>query len=285
MLEFEKSWRFNSPGAISDKVYWEFHGLISMMAGGKQSILETFKIRYAAAARSPYSKSSDASWADSDLQSYMGDAAKNAPVFIEAFYDGLEAVRDKVPVPAVADINRILATHHAGYEIVPPYLYTMDGEIAPMQAPIIPLSFDDQAKEIIEKSLNQADSLLKDKQARPAVQELLWLLETITTAFEGLTTENSETIGGKYFNKIIPELRKVSKGSATDQILGWIQTLHGYLSAPKGGRMRHGADLKDGVVTSSAEARLYYNLTLSYIDYLMSEYDRLSKTMKPDNWH
>lgn len=103
----------------------------------------------------------------------MADALKNPPVFIEAFYDGLEVVPDKIPVPDVADINRIHKTHHAEYQIVPPNLHTTRDEIAPMQAPVILLSFDDQAKETIVKSLNQADKLLREKQARPAVQELL----------------------------------------------------------------------------------------------------------------
>lgn len=286
MLVFDSSWRFVSIGPIAAEVNDEFHTLISRVATGRQDVIEEFKSKYASAAGRSYSRSSSASWADSDLQSYMADASANAPLFIEAFYDGMEAVKKNfnLPVPDVAYINLLLAKHKSGFQIELPRLYAVNGDIAPMQAPSIPKSFDDEAKEIIQKSLYEANRLLTEKRERQAVQELLWLLETITTAFQGMTSENNETIGGNYFNRIIPELRRVNKGKATEHILKWIENLHGYLSAPKGGQVRHGADLKEGVVTSSAEATLYYDLTLSYIKYIISEYDRLSKHAKTTNW-
>ncbi len=279
MLIFENSWRYHSPGPIPNEVYQEFHALISKMARGQQNVLEQFKSVFASAAGQTSSWSSSASWADSDLQSYMSNSSDNAPVFIEAFYDGLELVKKDfgIPGPDLPYINGILDKHDAGYRIEPPNLRTADGELAPMQAPVIPQTFDDQAKEIIQKSLHEANRLLNEKRERPAVQELLWLLETISTAFQGMTIEDSESIGGKYFNQIIPELRKANRGKAIEQILRWVETLHGYLSAPKGGKVRHGADLKEGVANSAAEATLYYDLTLSYIKYLISEYDRLAR--------
>jgi hypothetical protein len=60
--------------------------------------------------------SSSASWAESDLDSYMSDAAANAPLFIEAFYDACETLHHTRPdyaVPDVALINRVLANHNA----------------------------------------------------------------------------------------------------------------------------------------------------------------------------
>ena len=50
-------------------------------------------------------------------------------------------------------------------------------------------------------------------------------------------------------------------------------TLHGFLSSPTGGGVRHGLDLKDGVARADHEARLYCNLIRSYITYLPEEHD------------
>ena len=48
---------------------------------------------------------------------------------------------------------------------------------------------------------------------------------------------------GKYFNKIVEDPRTLRKGTLLNQVLEWIATLHGYLSSPTGGGVRHGADL------------------------------------------
>ena len=129
---------------------------------------------------------------------------------------------------------------------------------------------------MIQKSLNDSEQMLSEGRNRPAVQEILWLLETVATAFQGLETE-AGTVQGKYFNKIIANLQKHNRGTALDQILSWVITLHGYLSSPTGGGIRHGTDLRAGVATQPDEARLFCNLIRSYITFLLSEHERLSR--------
>jgi hypothetical protein len=85
-----------------------------------------------------------------------------------------------------------------------------------------------------------------------------------------------DTVQGKYFNKIAANLRSHHKGQTLDQVLTWVTTLHGYLSSPTGGGVRHGADLKAGVALRPNEARLFCNLIRSYITYLLTEHERLS---------
>lgn len=127
---------------------------------------------------------------------------------------------------------------------------------------------------------NLSERLLAEGRTRPAVQEVLWLLETVSTAFRGLETANG-TVQGKYFNKIAENLRSHHRGTVLDQILNWMTTLHGYLSSPTGGGIRHGADLAGDVEVGRNEARLYCNLIRSYIGYLMAEHERLSSSGSP----
>jgi hypothetical protein len=105
------------------------------------------------------------------------------------------------------------------------------------------------------------------------VSELLWLLETVTTAFKGLEFDDG-TVKGKYFNPIVSDLKRYG-GDKFRQVLRWIESLHGYLSSPTGGGIRHGTDLSGDLVIDPNDARLYCNLISSYIGYLLAEHERL----------
>jgi hypothetical protein len=280
MLKFSSPWRFDTPGPIADGVSDEFFRLIGKVAsqGSRKAILEHFKDFFAGAAGSTASYSSSAGWAETDLLSYMSSAATNAPLFIEAFYDACQSLQHTHPeyaVPDIAMINRVLSNNNAGYQIQPPDLVLQNPQ-QPIEVPDEPLSLDQQAQAIIQHSLKQSEQFLSEGRDRQAVQELLWLLETVSTAFQGLDT-GSGTVQGKYFNKIADDLRRHHKGKILEQVLSWVTTLHGFLSSPTGGGVRHGTDLKTAIVIQPNEARLFCNLIRSYITYLMAEHARLSK--------
>jgi hypothetical protein len=279
MLKFNGAWRFDSPRAIADGVSADLSRLIGKIAaqGDRWDTLEHFKRYFADAAGSSYYPSTTGSWAETDLERHMGDAGANAPLFIEAFYDACEALKRLHPDWAVPDgfvINRLPSNRNAGYQIRPPDLISENAHEA-IDVSQEPLSLDQQAQETIQKSLKQSEQLLSEGRYRQAVQEILWLLETVSTAFRGLDS-GSGTIEGKYFNKIVDDLRRQHKGRSLDQVLEWVKTLHGYLSSPSGGGVRHGADLNAGVEIQPNEARLFCNLIRSYISYLIAEHRRLT---------
>ena len=279
MLQYDGNWRYVSPGIISLQVVAQFRELINTMClqTERWETLEHFKENFALAAKRNYHSSSSEDWASSDLREYMGDAAENAPLFIEAFYKGCAELKDRHPhmdMPNLVLLNRILHDGDVGFQIDPPNLVATRDHIA------IPVagdtdSLEPKAKRVIADALRDSERLLDEGSGRRAVQELLWLLETVSTAFRGDEILDGRIHGG-YFNKIIAELRRHGRGHQ-DQILNWMMALHGYLSAPKGGGIRHGVDLKDGLELSINEARLCCNLIRSYLTYLISEHDRLSQ--------
>ncbi len=282
MLKFNAAWRFKTPASVPDAVVNECFALIEVSAtqGDRKEILELFKRYFARAAGASASWSSTTSWAETDLQAYMKEAAANAPLFIEAFYDACEALRGRDAdffAPDAKMINAILSKHDAGFEVQPPNLIASHTPVAPIPVPTEPPSLDERAREIIQSSLHQSEQLLSEGLCRQAVQELLWLLETVSTAFRGLET-GAGTVQGKYFNKIVNDLRRHNRGNTLEQILDWITTLHGYLSSPTGGGIRHGADLKTDIAMQPNEARLFCNLIRSYISFLMTEHERLTRT-------
>jgi len=281
MLNFNPAWRFTSPGPIAPGVENEFYFLIKKVAGqhpNQQHVLEQYKAAFAAAAGRPAYTSSSLSWAESDLADYMREAAENAPTFIEAFYDAgalLQRTNPTFVVPDPDTINRVLAKHAAGYEVQPPALIARNS-LPPIPVPDRAPSLDEQAQDIIQQSLKKSEEDLALGHGRQAVQEILWLLETVSTAFQGLPMGDG-TVQGKYFNKIVEDLRRYHKGKTLEQVLSWTTTLHGYLSSPTGGGVRHGATLKTGMAMSTHDARLFCNLTRSYITFLIAEHERLSK--------
>lgn len=278
-MKLQGSWRFDSPGAIPLEVVREFDSLIGRIAaqGNRWSVLEHFKYYFAVAAGTTSSRSSSESWAESDLDRFMGFAAENAPLFIDAFYEGCEALRSDptLTLPDLGRINRVLAEHGAGYELRPPELVAV-GVHQPIAVPQSYRSLDEQAQEIVQQSLLQSERLLAEGRPRQAVQEILWLMESVVTAFKGLSI-GDQTVEAKYFNKISQELRMKAKGQSLDQVLGWLTTLHGYLSSPTGGGVRHGVDLKSGITVNADEGRLYCNLIRSYVTFLMAEHERLTR--------
>jgi hypothetical protein len=113
VLKFNPMWRFHSPGPIANGVQGEFDGLIGKVVAqiDRQRGLEHFKHYFANAIGSTSNWSSSASWAEADLYNYMTEAATNAPLFIEAFYDACVAYNDKgIAIPDVSMINAVLTT-------------------------------------------------------------------------------------------------------------------------------------------------------------------------------
>lgn len=248
-----------------------FNTLIHMIAAQSESswtIFELFKARFTGGS----SWSSSESWAISDLHSAMVRAGDNAPVFISAFRDGcgqVQASHAEVGLPDADVINQILCEHEVPYEVRPPALLARHP-----QTPIAVLapekSLGERAFALIHTSLDQADRLLLEQRPRQAVQEILWLLETVSTAFQGQES-GTGMVEGKYFNEIVRVLRNNNRGSALGEALGWITKMHGYLSSPGGGDVRHGTQLAADVSPTLKEAHLYCNLTRSYINYLLAE--------------
>ena len=288
-LKFNGAWRFEPPPdstfqnrVIPADAVNEFVALIGKVAtqGDRQDVLEHFKGYFCDAVGTTHVRSSSVSWAETDLRNYMRQAAENAPLFIEAFFDACEAFRRQNPdyfVPDAAIINRVLSKHGIGYEVRPPELILREEAPPLVEVPERPPTRAEQAAEVFQTSLRRSEQLLSEGRGREAVQELLWLLETVTTAFRGLETATG-TIEGKYFNQIARELQQAGKGTVLDRVVEWMMSLHGYLSSPTGGGIRHGLDLNEGIVIGCNESRLFCNLIRSYLHFLLVEHERLSWT-------
>jgi hypothetical protein len=278
MLQFNPDWRFDTPSPIPQNVSEQFFALIGRCASldRRHEILEHFKRYFAAAAGTTSNGSSSTSWAETDLRSYMSEAGLNAPLFIEAFYDGCQALPADCFRPNVGRINQILQETDSGWQIQLPHLVRTDLLAASIPVEEEPLSLDAQGRELIQNALSRSERFLADGENRQAVSEILWLLETISTAFQGMDVGDG-TIEGRYFNKIASDLRRCQRGTTFDRVLEWMVALHGYLSSPTGGGVRHGIDINGGnEEVGPDDARLFCNLIRSYILYLLAEHRRLS---------
>lgn len=278
MLTFDPNWRFEAPCELPDDAVEGAFALITRLAvmGSEKAVLEQFKKLFGSAAGRPVPSSSSTSFALSDLRAHMSASARNEPLFLEALCDGLDVFSHQfpgTPTPSLAVINRMLQEKGARFEIRPPDLVALSPLTGVPAAPQAP-SLEAQAQALIQATWVEAERLLTSGKPRQAVQENLWLLETVATAFKGLPLAEA-TVRGKYFSKIADELRRHGRGAELTQILNWITTLYGYLSSPSGGGVRHGADLATGLALAPNEAQLYCNLIRSYIAYLLGEYERL----------
>ena len=288
MLRFDPSWRFEPPPdgryknrAIPSEAIWEFDSLIRKVAtqGDRWNMLEHFKGVFSRAVGQTHFRSSSESWAESDLSSVMSQAAENAPLFLEALYEACEELRRRgLFAPDDAMINAVCQKHDIGYDLKPPALLLRDSTSAITSEPVRvverPPTIAEQALEILQQSLERSERLLTEGHPREAVQESLWVLESLATAFRGIEVDG-EAVRGKYFNDIARDLKRVTKGSTLERVIEWVTSLHGFLSSPTGGGVRHGMDLSEGILIGPSEARLFCNLIRSYIGYLLTEHERL----------
>ena len=239
MLVFDGAWRFDFPGEIASGVVGDFFDLVGQIAAqfpSRQGVLEHFKRYFAASASESDWHSSNLRFAESDLQDYMSKSGGNAPLFIEAFYDACLSLYEQYPditIPGVARINRVLYENEAGYEVAPPNLIFCNPQ------PRVPVparlpSFRQQAQEAFQELLASSEKALAEGHPRQAVSELLWLLETIATAFRGVEVGDG-TVGEKYFNPIVSDLKRYG-GNNLKPVLAWIESLHGYLSSRRAAR-------------------------------------------------
>jgi hypothetical protein len=279
MLDFDSDWRFDSPSSIPEIVIEHFLGFIVRCGGPEQqqNLFEHFKDYFATAAGATSSRSSSASWAETDLRSYMCQEGANAALFIEAFYDAFQSLPSGKARPGVEIINRVLRDAKSGWEIRLPNLVHLDVATEPIRVHEETPGIDKRSRELIQNSLSKSEKYLAEGEDRQAVAEILWLLETVSTVFQGIDI-GSGTVEGKYFNKIVGDLRRHQKGTLLERVLEWMMSLHGYLSSLTGGGVRHGRDISGDTEEIGPEAaRLFCNLIRSYILFLLAEHNRLRR--------
>jgi hypothetical protein len=288
MLNFNPVWRLHPPaddelhhGAIPFEAVEEFARLIRAIAIGnsRKPVWEHFKRSFSGPAGREFWASTNAGFAEQDGLGYMQDVSRNPPLFLEAFYDSWTELQRQNPQqipPIVETVNRLLAAHRIGYRLNPPALDIL-GEAPALVEVVIPAAtMGERAREVIRASLNTAAEHLERGNDRAAVMESLWLLDSITTLFSGIALPDGQ-VNGIYFNTIVSDLRRLQAGGALQQVVRWMETMYGYLSAPRGGQIRHGMNLSDEIQLNRNEARLYCNLIRSYIEYLLGEHDRLTR--------
>lgn len=278
MLKFDGEWRFDSPGPLPQKavgLFLEYVGKIRSPLGQKET-LEHFGKFFSDAAGQTFSSSSSIGWAETDLSTYADNAADNAALFIEAFVDACSELKQRHPetqTPSERHINNILEETQSGYYIKSGTLFSSNTK-KQLPDPEKKFNLNEEAHIIVQESLEVADSLLRDGRNRQAVQEILWLLETVSTGFTGVENDRIK-IKGKYFSQIIKDIRNQNTNVQTQMILKSISELYGFLSSPKGGGIRHGSDISNPIYIDDNQARLYCNLIRSYIWYLLEEHKKI----------
>src|SRR5262249_56201803 len=84
-----------------------------------------------------------------------------------------------------------------------------------------PPTLAETAVTLYQESLSRAAELLQEGRGREAVQETLWLLESVTTAFKGIEAGTNK-IQGQYFNQMAGGLSPWTNAHTLERGLVWI---------------------------------------------------------------
>lgn len=283
-LTFDFSWVLSPPpddgtyinSSIPREAVDEFFTFAKLTAqrGDAEEIYYIFRAEFSEAVGVPRYRSSSLYFAPYDAKSAMENATNNAPVFIAAFYRACTEVAERfgaTNVPDVATINRLLEKYRIGYVIDPPQLRLR--EIVDM-VPVRPTTLLRQAHNKFRNAIERSEGLLRENKGEEAVNHIWWLLESVSTAFSGLTIAGRK-IEGSYFNAVAKDIQQADGGSMLGTVARWLTALQAYLSGPDQAGIRHGRQLHlEGL--QPHEAVLLCNLTRSYIAYLLAEYERLT---------
>jgi hypothetical protein len=207
--------------ALPMAVVNEFENLIGLIAAQvdrRQDILEHFKSAFCSVIGVPNWHSSDESWAQTDLSRHMGQVAETPELFLGAFYDACEELRanDALEIPPISLMNQVLRENDVPFEFNPPRLIIRQST-AQVAHPDPPPSLGDSATALVTASFRSADELLSERRPREAVQEMLWILESVTTVFRGVELPTG-TVQGRYFNEIARELRASGHGKTLERV-------------------------------------------------------------------
>jgi hypothetical protein len=282
-LTFDFAWVLSPPpdgtyinAAIPSEVVDEFFNFAKLTAqrGDAEEIYYIFRAKFSeAVGMRPY-RSSSLQFAPYDAKVAMKNAASNAPVFIAAFYSACTEVAEQFGsnnAPDVVTMNRLLEKHRIGYVIDPPNLRLRE---AVDVVPVHPSNLLQQAHEKFRNAAERSEQLLLEGKDEEAVSHIWWLLESVSTAFAGLVV-NERKIEGAYFNAVAKSIQQADGVGTLGTVARWLTALQAYLSGPDQGGIRHGRQLHlEGL--QHHEAVLFYNLTRSYISYLLAEYERLT---------
>jgi hypothetical protein len=120
-LKYPAEWKFEPLAiGIPGPAHRELLNLIRQIAKGQSpySVFQTFKEHFGV-----QSQSTDASWAETDMERAMGASVEDAVSYIAQFWSAMEELRESdVPVPDARILNRILQRHAVPLVIEPPVL-------------------------------------------------------------------------------------------------------------------------------------------------------------------
>jgi len=284
-LTFDIAWELMPPQDgtyINSKVppdaVENFWGILTRAAnrtGDPEEVYYMIRAQFSEAMGLPVYRSSSLYFAPGDARAAMDSAAENAPVFISAFYETCEQIKQQLgarTAPSVQVMNRLLEMHGLGYVITPPNLVLREQvEVIPVQSTTVL----EQAQARFREAIERSRVLLEENNGDEAVAQIWWLLESIMLSFPGCHL-NGQEISGTYFNEVARSLKRAAGDAPVmGAVVRWLEALQSYLSGPGEAGIRHGRHLHlEGL--KKHEAELFCNLTRSYISYLLSEYELLT---------
>ena len=167
----------------------------------RQQIIEKFKDFFAASAGDQYGRSSNLSWAESDLEYHADRASLDAPGFIAAFCNACDALEEQgVAVPSHLYVNNLLDKHSVPFRVTDHLLVTAGDHISPPD-PVVW-----SAESTVSRALSDAKILLGYSESSSAI-------DRVHTALHGYLLELCDGVVQVEQDAPLPRLFKLLRQS------------------------------------------------------------------------
>lgn len=166
-LEMASELRFPMGGtfALDEKVVEELLSLMKRVISpfGEQQLIEFYKKHFCKVSGDYYARSSNLSWAESDMNTQAINASQDAPNFIAAVYNALEELEKiGVSVPKEQHINQILSKHQLTFHIE-------QGELIQTGSVVAAPQIDQSISTTVMRALSDAKDLVGTADASSAI--------------------------------------------------------------------------------------------------------------------
>ncbi len=254
------------PTAIGNSAVDEFLALVRKTANGSQFELETFKEYLCRAVGKPYYRSSDASWADTDLERDAITAAEDGPAFLGAIFDACEALKKRgFAVPDELHMNNILGQCNEPFQI-------KDGELTTSVVGIEYPEIPPDAADNVSKALKDAKQLGSQAGAANSIDRIhtalhAYLMQICKNAGINTETNISTARAFKLLRSQHPDLRP--EGPRANEITRILRSLATVIDSIS--TLRNEASLAhDNLLLEEPEAIVCINAANTVFTYIQN---------------
>jgi len=223
-----------------------------------------------------YSHSTSVEWAANDFRQRAYSARESARSFLADILEGFRQIeRYGFPTRSEADVNTVLREVRSRWRVANG-LAQVNTTASGVDTRNQGLAISEGCRREIDASVDKAEILLANGDGRDAVREMVDLMETVTSAFQGREF-GGRKFKGKNLSHVAKSLASLGDDEFIRHAMHEMERFYGLMSSRERG-VRHGKlweVLESGADIDILAAQLYCDMARAYMNFILATYDKI----------